>query len=418
MTDPRSSVFPVSSDAGTPDGMGGTLRWKWSSSCAWVDYNNDGKLDLFVCNFVKWSPQTDVFCGRPGGEKQYCAPRAYDGTPDTLYRNNGDGTFTDVSRQVGLTGSIGKGWGVVPWDFNGDGWVDLAVANDLSANFLFLNQAGKRFQETALQAGIAMGDNASPKAGMGIDVADWQNNGRCGLLIGNFSNEKLSLFCDDGSGLFTDMADRVGMGETSLHFLTFGLFFFDYDLDGWQDAFIANGHIDDMVHQFETSISYAERPLLYHNEQGHTFREVGLQAGPPFQSEYVLRGCAYGDIDNDGFPDILVVPNNNQPAHLWRNLGGNGNHWIRFKLIGHSSNRDGIGAIVTVRARGMTQRQCVKSGSSFLSASSLRILFGLGKATQVDEVVIRWPSGHEDRVQNPPIDRLVVLEEGRGRAGR
>jgi hypothetical protein len=400
--------------AGAPVGVNGGLRWKWSSSCAWVDYNNDGKLDLFVCNFVKWSPQNDVFCGRTGGAKQYCSPVAYEGCYNTLYRNNGDGTFTDVSKEVGLTSALGKGWGVVPWDFNGDGWVDFAVANDVSANFLFVNHGGKRFSEEAIKNGIALSDSGSAKAGMGIDVGDWRNDGRFDLLIGNFSNEELSLFDYDSSGSFNNIADQAGMGEPSLHFLTFGLFFCDVDLDGWQDAFIANGHIDDLVHETASNITYAERPLLFHNEQGKRFTEVGLQSGAPFTQPYVLRGCAYGDINNDGFPDFLVVPNNNQPARLWRNEGGNGNHWIRFKLIGVRSNSDGIGAIITVRAGGVTQHQIVKSGGSFLSQSTLRPIFGLGKAVKIDEVEVRWPGGGRETVANPPVDRLAILEEGKG----
>jgi len=404
--------------AGAPVGYGNSMRWKWSSSCAWVDYNNDGYLDLFVCNFVKWSPEHDVFCGKPGGEKQYCAPLAYDPTPNTLYRNNRNGTFTDVSRSTGLTSSLGKAWGVICWDFNNDGWPDFAVANDTSANFLFMNHQGRSFTEEALKAGIALNENGKPKAGMGIDVADWQNNGKYSILVGNFSNEKLSLWTDDGTGLFTDMADKAGMGETSLAFLTFGLFFFDYDLDGWQDAFIANGHIDDLVHQFETRITYAERPLLFHNERGQRFTEVGQQSGAPLQREYVLRGCAYGDINNDGYPDMVVVPSNDQPVRLWRNGGGNGNHWIRLKLAGSKSDRDGIGALVIVRAGGMTQRQMVRSGSSFLSQNSLKVTFGLGRATKVEQIEIHWPLGQIDTVPNPPIDQTIVVEEGKGVASR
>ncbi len=399
--------------AGAPVGINRSMRWKWSSSCAWVDYNNDGKLDLFVCNFVQWSPQTDVFCGRQGGAKQYCSPVAYEGTYNTLYRNNGDGTFTDVSKEVGLTSSIGKGWGVVPYDFNGDGWVDFAVANDVSRNFLFVNHEGKRFTEEAVRGGIAFSESGSAKAGMGIDVADWRNDGRFDLLIGNFSNEKLSLFHYDPNGSFTDIADEAGMGEPSLTFLTFGLFFCDFDLDGWPDAFIANGHIDDLVHKFSTNITYAERPLLFHNEQGKRFTEIGRQSGAPLQKEYVLRGCAYGDINNDGFPDILIVPNNNHPARLWRNEGGNGNHWLRFKLVGVESNRDGIGAVITVQAGGITQQQLVKSGGSFLSQSTLRPIFGLGKSNKVDDVEVHWPSGLRQHVPVPRLNCQIVVEENR-----
>jgi enediyne biosynthesis protein E4 len=391
--------------------VNGGLKWKWSSSCAWLDYDRDGYLDLFVCNFVEWSPDLDVFCGFKGGKKDYCAPDAYKGLACTLYHNNHDGTFTDVSVPTQISESLGKSWGVVVWDYNGDGWPDIAVANDRQPNFLFVNHEGKYFTEEAPAVGIALSEGGHPKSGMGIDVADWNDDGHDALLIGNFSNEKLSLFTPDAPGLMSDIADRTGLGQSSLKYLTFGCFFFDYDLDGWPDAFAANGHIQEFVEEIDSGITFKERPLLYHNEGNGTFAEVGLKSGAPLAARYVLRGCACADIDNDGDLDLLVVENNGR-ARLWRNDLPKGSHWLRIQLVGHKSNRDGIGALVKVRAGAMTQRQWVKSGSSFMSQSSLRLTFGLGKAPVADDVEILWPSGVKDVLHNVALNRQFSVEEG------
>jgi hypothetical protein len=393
--------------------INGSLKWKWSSSCAWTDYDRDGYLDLFVCNFVEWSPELDVFCGYKGGKKDYCAPDAYKGTSCTLYHNNHDGTFTDVSVPTQIAESLGKAWGVAIWDFNGDGWPDIAVANDRQPNFLFVNHQGKYFTEEAASVGIALSEGGHPKSGMGIDVADYNNDGHDVLYIGNFSNEKLSLFTQDVPGLMTDIADRAGIGQPSLKYLTFGCFFFDYDLDGWPDAFAANGHIQEFVEEIDSGITFRERPLLYHNLGNGTFSEVGMQSGAPLRARYILRGCAFADIDNDGDLDILAVENNGR-ARLWRNDLPKGNHWLRFHLSGRKSNRDGIGALIKVKAGSLTQRQWVKSGCSFLSQSSLRVTFGLGKAAQADEVEVDWPSGTKDILHNLALDRVYTVTEGQG----
>src|SRR5579884_27240 len=406
----------VTARAGVP-GMkvNGGLKWKWSSSCAWIDYDRDGYVDLFVCNFVEWSPELDVFCGNKGGKKDYCAPDAYKPLPNTLYHNNHNGTFTDVSVRTQVSEYLGKAWGIAAWDFNGDGWPDIAIANDRQPNTFFINHEGKYFTEEAVQVGIALSESGHPKSGMGIDVADWNNDGRDALFIGNFSNEKLSLFTPDVPGMMTDMADRTGIGQPSLLFLTFGCFFFDYDLDGWQDAFAANGHIQEFVEEFNTGITYKERPLLYHNLGNGTFAEVGEQSGQPLRARYVLRGCAFADIDNDGDLDILTVENNGR-ARLWRNDLPRGHHWIRFHLMGRKSNRDGIGALITVKAGGLKQRQWVKSGCSFLSQSSLKPTFGLGPAARVEEVEIQWPSGAKDVWPNLAPDTVYTVTEGQGAA--
>lgn len=391
----------------------GGLTWKWSSACAWVDYDLDGYVDLAVGNYVKWSPQTDGWCGHPGGPKAYCPPFAYEGLPLTMYHNNRDGTFSEVTRALGMDKQIGKIWGIVACDFDADGWPELAVANDTVPNFLFKNQGGTAFSETGLVMGIAVGPTGTPRAGMGIDTADWKNEGRYGMLVGNFSGEGLGLYSNDGAGGFTDKATSAGVYQSSLTFLTFGLFFFDFNNDGWQDAFCANGHIDELINQQNAAFHYDQRPLLYAN-RGGTFQEVGRSAGAPLAQPYVLRGCASGDFDNDGDLDILIVQNNEKPVKLLRNEGGTGNRWIRFRTQGTKSNRDGIGAEVIVKTAEATQRQYVKAGCGFLSQNDRRLHFGLGAAATVAEVEVRWPSRQTERFTNLAPDREYLLVEGQG----
>lgn len=405
-----TDVTEAAGAAGAPVGPGGR-RWKWSSSAAWLDYDRDGRLDLFVCNYVRWSPATDVFCRNRLGQKAYCAPAAYIGAPCTLYHNQGNGRFNDVSRAAGVLEHVGKSLGVAVADMDDDGWPDLLVANDTTPNFLLRNQHGRRFEEVGAEWGIGVGESGRPKAGMGIDAADWQNRGRPGLLVGNFSGEALSLFAPDAAEGLADVTYAQGMGEPSLSFLTFGLFFFDYDLDGWKDAFIGNGHIDDTVEVQGSQVSYRERPLLFHNEGGRGFREVGLAAGPALSTRMVVRGCAYGDFDRDGDPDIALLWNNHGLL-LWRNEGGNSSHWLGFHLVGRRSNRSGLGARVRVTAGGLTATEVARSGSSYLSASQQWPLVGLGPQARADRVVVDWPSGHADRFTGVPADRYYLLWEG------
>jgi hypothetical protein len=389
----------------------GGRRWKWSSSAAWVDYDRDGWLDLFVCNYVRWSPATDVYCRNRVGQKAYCAPTAYTGVPCALYHNQHDGTFKDVSRFMGIQEHAGKSLGVAIADMNDDGWPDVVVANDMTPNFLFLNQHGRRFEEVGTEWGIGVGESGRAKAGMGVDAADWQNRGRPGLLVGNFSGEALSLFAPDRDEGLVDVTYTQGLGEPSLQFLTFGLFFFDYDLDGWKDAFIGNGHIDDTVEVEGSQVSYRERPQLFHNEGGQGFREVGLAAGPALSTRLVVRGCAYGDYDRDGDPDIAVMWNNHG-LQLWRNDGGNRGHWLGFHLIGRRSNRSGLGARVRVTAGRLRASETARSGSSYLSASQAWPLIGLGRYARADTVEVDWPSGQTDRFTNVSADRYYELREG------
>jgi hypothetical protein len=401
---------------------------RWGTSCAWVDYDNDGWLDLFVGNYVKYrSLADDQWCSLRAGHKSYCTPEAYTGESCLLYRNNGNGTFSDVSQPSGVAAPEGMALGVALLDYDDDGWMDIAVANDERPNFLFHNvpntnlpthQLTRRFEEVGLKVGIALAEDGVPKAGMGIDASDCRNDGRLALLVSNFSNEGLSFFRQERTDLFIEASFRVGVGQPSFLLLGFGLFFGDYDNDGLQDAFVANGHVQDDINLLQSTITYAERNLLFRNLGDGNFREVGRQSGTPFTIERVSRGAAYGDYDNDGDLDILIT-NNNGPAELLRNEGGNKQNWLQVEVRGkkgkegegRGSNREAIGAKVIVKTGNVTQRQWVRSGSSYLSESMRRLHFGLGRAAQADLVEVRFPSGVVQRQQNVKANQRIVFEE-------
>ncbi|MCS6862456.1 MAG: CRTAC1 family protein, partial [Abditibacteriales bacterium] len=327
------------------------------------------------------------------------------------YHNEGNGRFRDVSDETGIARHVGKSFGVAVADFNNDGWPDWAVANDTKENFLFINREGRYFEERALEAGIALSLEGAARAGMGIDAADWRNDGQFGLIIGNFSRECLALYQNLGDATFKDCTYSANVGETSLLSLTFGVFFFDYNLDGWQDIFAANGHIDDFIHTKDAKVTYEQLPLLYRGQPDGKFVEVGKESGPALAQKRVLRGCAHGDYDNDGDPDIAVVWNNRR-GELWRNEGGNANRWVGLVLQGTRSNRDGIGALVKVTANGMTQTAYRHSGGSFLSESDARLVFGLGAAHQADRVEVRWPSGVTSQFTNVAAGAYYLVVEG------
>jgi enediyne biosynthesis protein E4 len=387
------------------------MEHKWSSSAAWFDYDKDGKLDLFVCQYVKWSPDIDPFCGK-NGARGYCPPDHFEGARCTLFHNEGGGEFKDVSKEMGiLDGAIGKSFGIAIADYNGDGWSDIAIANDTWANFLFLSEGGKHFVEKGVESGIAFTGAGKAKAGMGIDTADFRNNGTFGLVVGNFAEEGISLFepMEGAPSMFEEKGQVRGVATPSLLNVTFATFFFDYDLDGWQDIFATNGHVDDIVNIYKSMLTFKQKPLILHNELGEKFTDKTQETG--VDVAIVGRGAAFGDVDNDGDPDVGVVDNNGK-FMLLRNDGGNQNHWIRLKFTGTKSNRDAIGALVKITSGGIVRQQYVRSGGSFLSESERVLTFGLGKADTVETLEIHWPSGTVEKRSNLATNRLYTITEG------
>jgi hypothetical protein len=386
----------------------------FSTSAAWFDYDKDGKLDLFIANYVEWSPENDLFCTLDGKAKSYCTPESYKGQSPTLYHNKGDGAFEDVTRQAGLHDPACKSLGVALMDHDNDGWTDVFVANDTQPNKLYRNNGNSTFADVGLTAGVAFSEAGVARAGMGVDAADYDRSDRQGLIIGNFSNETMALYHNEGTGLFIDEAPTSAIGQATLLTLTFGAFFFDYDLDGWLDIFAANGHVADDINAVQPKVTYAQPPHLLRNLGKKKFEEVTTKLGQAFSRPMVARGAAYGDFDNDGDLDLLITTNNG-PARLLRNDGGNQNHFLRIKTIGTKSNRDGIGAKVTVRLPGGVKLwNVVKTGSSYCSQSELPVTFGLGSAEKVSQIEIVWPSGQRDVITEVAANQVITLQEGKG----
>jgi enediyne biosynthesis protein E4 len=385
---------------------------EFSTSAAWFDYDRDGKLDLVVSNYVQWSEQGDLYCTLDGAHKSYCTPESYKGTSLRLWHNIGGGKFEDATQKARLNDSTSKSLGIAVLDYNNDGWPDLLIANDTQPNKLYLNKKNGAFEEHAVSAGVAFSEDGIARAGMGVDAADYDRSGSASLIITNFSNQMLSLYHNEGNGLFVDEAPRSEVGRATLVTLGFGCFFFDYDNDGWPDIFIADGHIEDEIERVQKRVSYAEPPHLFRNLGNGKFEEVTTKMGAGFRAPKVARGAAYADINNDGALDILVTTNGG-PAHLYRNEGGT-NHSLRVKLAGTKSNRDGIGAIVRVTAGSDKQWEMMKSGSSYLSQSELVLTFGLGPKTKADTVEIQWPSGQVDKLSTINAGQTVTIEEGKG----
>ena len=392
----------------------GTIDTAFSTSAAWVDYDKDGKLDLFVCNYVDWAVEKDLHCTLDGKNKSYCTPESYKGQSSTLYRNKGDGTFENVTQRAGLYDSTGKSLGVALIDFDGDGWVDLFVANDTQPNKLYKNNGNGTFADVAMTAGVAFSEAGVARAGMGVDAADYDGSGRPSLIIGNFSNEMMALYHNEGTGLFIDEAPTSTIGQTSLLTLTFACFFFDYDLDGLQDIFAANGHVSDDISAVQPKVKYTQPPHLFRNLGKKRFEAVTAKLGRAMQHPTVARGAAYGDFDNDGDADLLITANNG-PARLLRNDGGNQNNLLRVRTQGVASNRDGIGAKITLKlADGGQLWNVVKTGSSYCSQSELAVTFGLGKAERVPRIEVAWPSGRVDTLTDVNANQEIVIQEGKG----
>jgi enediyne biosynthesis protein E4 len=388
----------------------------FSTSALWFDYDRDGLLDLFICNYVKWSPEHDVFCSLDGKHKSYCTPEAYRGETCWLFRNRGNGTFEDVTAASGIFDSSSKSLGVALLDDDRDGWPDLLVANDTQPNKLYRNQRNGTFKDTAIEAGIAFSNEGKARAGMGVDAADFENSGYPGLAITNFDNEMIGLYRHAGKG-FEDIAAQTGVGAASRNSLGFGCVFLDANLDGWLDFAVANGHIDETVRNIRGNVGYAQPPQLFLSTGAlnpkPAFRDVAAEIGGGFSQAKVGRGLAYGDFDRDGDLDLLLTTNNG-PAYLYRNDQLAGNRSIRFRLVGTKSNRDAIGSTVSVLAGDLNQSRMVKGGSSYLSQSELPLTFGLGKRDHIDRIVIDWPSGRTEEYRNLAPGRCYECTEGKG----
>lgn len=392
----------------------GIANANFGTSAAWLDYDRDGRLDLFVANYVQWTQKGDLWCSLDGATKSYCTPESYRGTASKLYRNLGNGRFEDATRIAGLGDPTSKSLGVAVLDVNNDGWPDLFVANDTQPNKLYVNQKNGRFTEEGVSAGVAFGEDGVARGAMGVDAADYDRSGRAHLAVGNFSNQMLGLYRSEGNGLFVDEAPRSTVGRASLLTLAFAVFFFDYDLDGWADLFAANGHIDEEIGRVQPKVSFAQPPHLFRNLGKGRFEEVTAKLGAALAKPVVARGAAYGDFDNDGGLDLLITTNNG-PAYLLRNdAKPAGHNWISVRLRGVKSNRNGIGAVVRVESASGRQWRMVHSGSSYLSQSEMALTFGLGADPRVIALEIEWPSGEKQRIANPPINRKLLVTEGKG----
>jgi enediyne biosynthesis protein E4 len=391
----------------------GIKNASFGTSAAWLDYDRDGKLDLFVANYVQWTQKGDLWCSLDGNVKSYCTPESYKGTSSKLFHNLGAGRFEDVTNKAGLGDPNSKSLGVTVIDFDNDGWPDLFVSNDTQPNKLYHNNKNGTFSDQGMSAGVAFGEDGVARGAMGVDWSDYDRTGRADLLVGNFSNQMLGLYHNEGNGLFVDEAPRSSVGRESLLSLAFGVFFFDYDLDGYPDILTANGHIEEEIGRVQPKIKYQEPPLLFRNLGSKKFENVSSAVGPDFTQPLVGRGAIYGDFDHDGDLDVLLTSNNG-PAHLYRNDGGNKNKWISIRTAGTKSNRDGIGASVAITSASGKQWNVVRSGSSYASQSDLALVFGLGQDPVVTSIEVTWPSGTKQKFANVAANQFVTLDETRG----
>ena len=391
----------------------GIANTSFGTSAAWLDYDKDGLVDLFVANYVQWRVQDDLWCSLDGVTKSYCTPESYKGTSSKLFRNLGGGKFEDATAKAGVDDPNSKSLGISVFDYNLDGWSDIFVANDTQPNKLYRNDKNGSFTDVGLSAGVAFDESGIARGAMGVDAADYDGSGHPSLIVGNFSNQMLGLYHNEGVGLFVDEAPMSTVGRSSLLTLAFGAFFFDYDLDGRLDIFTANGHIEEEIERVQPRVKYLQPPHLFRNTGGGKFTEVTQSVGTALARPIVARGAAYGDYDRDGDLDILVTTNSG-PAYLYRNDGGSQNNWLSVRTVGSKSNRDGIGAVVRIEAPGGKQWSHVRSGSSYCSQSDLALTFGLGADRTVAAVEIEWPSGAKQRLTNVAANQGIVVEEGKG----
>jgi hypothetical protein len=388
----------------------------WASSAVWFDYDNDGKLDLFVCRFVDFDKSKNKFCGdERKGERYYCIPRVYAPAKSWLFHNNGNGTFTDVTQESGIGKVLGKAWGVVATDVNNDGWMDLFVANDTVANFLFVNKRNGKFEEMGLGAGVAYSQDGRERSGMGVDSADFDQDGWQDLFVTNVDQEMYSIYRNNHDLSFDDVAGSTGLGRLTRLMSGWGVKFFDYDNDGNVDLFIANGHPDDKIEEHASHVMYKEPLLLFHSNGRGGLENVSASAGPAFSQTFAARGMALGDFDNDGAVDVLVAVNGGAPV-LLKNVAASENHWLGIRLMGKKANPDAIGARISWQAGDLKRSRLKVGGGSYLSSHDPREVLGIGKRTKIDKLEIRWPqpSGRLETFTDLPIDRYITIVEGVG----
>ncbi|HKE21405.1 MAG TPA: CRTAC1 family protein [Bryobacteraceae bacterium] len=384
---------------------------KWASSAAWFDYDNDGRLDLAIANYVDWTPERNSYCGAQGpGLRSYCHPDDYHGTAPTLYHNNGDGTFSDVSQSSGLAKSPSNGLGIVTLDYDGDGRQDILIANDGRANSLFHNNGDSTFTEAAYEAGVAVGEDGTTEAGMGIDAADASGKGWPDFIVTHLDQQQTRFYRGLGHGMFEDATAAARLAYATFQFSGFGVRFVDFDNDGWPDIFIASGHVLDNIDRYHAGVSWAEPKLVFRNMGRGIFADLSRRLGPDLQTPTVSRGLAAGDYDNDGDMDILVSNNGGAPQ-LLRNDGGNANHWLEILLIGTRSNRDGVGARLKLTAGDWSMTAQRMGGMSYQSAQDPRLHFGLGSRTKVDALEVRWPSGIVTRLASVAANQILTIQE-------
>jgi hypothetical protein len=406
MQSPNARIFH---DVTKQAGVGGS---GWSTSAAWLDYDNDGLLDLFVCHYVRWTPETDLFCGSQF--KTYCTPTYYHGESCRLYHNDGGGHFSDVTKKAGIFNDNAKGLGVCTVDFDHDGRMDILVSNDTEPNYAFRNNGNGTFTEMGITCGLALGEDGHPRAGMGIDAADYKNDGKLAVMVGDFSFQGTGFFREAQPGLYIDDARQTGILKASYPYVTFGVMFCDLDNDGWQDVLLSNGHVDDLIERSSPVQHYMQPTLVLANRRDGTFADVSARSGPGLAQPLPGRGAVWGDPDNDGRPDVLLIPNIGPPRLLHNETPKTG-HWLMLKLSGAPgrTNRDGYGAVVRVTAGGLTLTNTARSGSGFCSQSDRRLHFGLGASDRADTLEVRWPDGKTDVWKNVEADKRWLLAEGK-----
>jgi len=400
----------------------------WSSSAVWFDYNNDGKLDLYVSQFADYSSlricgQADSYGGKMDGasseQRFYCAPRIFSPTSSHLYRNEGGGKFTDVSKETGIANSLGKAWGAVVTDINNDGYMDIFQANDMTANFLFANRGGKRFEEIGLAAGVGYSMDGVPRSGMGVDAADFYDDGWQDLFVANIDQEIFSIYRNNRDETFNDEAWKAGIGPVTRMFSGWGSKFFDYDNDGLMDLILANGHPDDLIDLRSRGVTYREPMVLFHNQGNGKLVDVSAESGDAFKRHIAARGLAVGDLNNDGYPDVLVGLNGGAPVLLYNNAESK-NHWLGLNLVGTTANPAATGTVIKWSVGGKVHSRLKNAGGSFMSSHDPREILGLGKTSSMDWLEIHWarPSHGVDRFTSLPADRYITIVEGKGIMGR